>query len=211
MFVITADQRDSRHDHDRVDDVVARLLETTPDVFVLPPERTAGDEFQLVLDRAEQVVAVVLALHRTKHWSVGLGIGPIDHPLPASTRSASGEAYFAARRAVDGAKLRAGRFSLDPESPVGAFPSVSDVQALFDPLLQLRDSRTDLGWEVLDLLEQGLTQREAAERLEVSPQAVSLRVRAASARVDAPARDALARALTVVDRTLDPIDERTPR
>ena len=29
---------------------------------MLPPERTAGDEFQFVLDRADAVVSVVLAL-----------------------------------------------------------------------------------------------------------------------------------------------------
>ncbi|KZX22578.1 hypothetical protein [Rathayibacter tanaceti] len=89
------------------------------------------------------------------------------------------------------------------------------MQALIDPLLLLRDSRTDAGWQIIDLLESGLSQKDAAERLAVSPQAVSLRVRAASGRVDGPARDAIARLLTVVDRTLDPTpdptDERTSR
>lgn len=211
MFVITADQRDSRHDDDRVERAIDALLRSVGGGFVLPPERTAGDEFQFVLDRASDVVDVVLELHRSQHWSIGLGIGPVDRPLPSTTRAASGEAYFAARRAVEAAKGRPGRVSLDPDSPTGDFPDVKDVQALLDPLLQLRDSRTPAGWEIVDLLDQGLSQREAADRLSVSPQAVSLRVRAASARVDAPARDALARALTVVDRTLDPDDERTSR
>lgn len=210
MFVITADQRDSRHDSDRVEQTIAQLLTGEPHPFVLPPERTAGDEFQVVLDRADQVVALVLTLHRAAHWSIGLGIGSVDRPLPATTRAASGEAYFAARRAVDSAKQRPSRFSLDPDSPAGPFPAVADLQALIDPLLHLHDSRTEPGWEVVDLLEAGLTQREAAERLSITPQAVSLRARAASARIDAPARTAIARALTVVDRTLDP-DERISR
>ncbi|TDX74031.1 hypothetical protein EDF35_4064 [Rathayibacter sp. PhB151] len=214
MFVITADQRDSRHDDDRVEQAIAALLESEESSFVLPPERTAGDEFQFVLDRAEAVVSVVLALHRSGHWSIGLGIGAIERPLPRTTRAARGAAYFAARRAVEAAKGRATRFSLDPgspaadqpstDSPEDAFPSVRDAQALFDPLLHLRDSRTPAGWEIVDLLDAGLSQKEAAEQLSVSPQAVSLRVRAASARADRPARDALARLLTVVDRTLDP-------
>ncbi|MBF4463609.1 MULTISPECIES: helix-turn-helix domain-containing protein [unclassified Rathayibacter] len=211
MFVITADQRDSRHDDDRVETAIARLLETTLEGFVLPPERTAGDEFQLVLDRADAVVSVVLALHRSTHWSIGLGIGAVERPLPPTTRAARGEAYFAARRAVEAAKGRPSRFSLDPDSPVGAFPAAADIQALADPLLHLRDARTEAGWQIVDLLESGLSQKEAAEHLDVSPQAVSLRVRAASARVDAPARDALARLLSVLDSTLDPVDERTSR
>ena len=214
MFVITADQRDSRHDDDRVEQAITALLESEESSFVLPPERTAGDEFQFVLDRAEAVMSVVLALHRSGHWSIGLGIGAIERPLPRTTRAARGAAYFAARRAVEAAKGRATRFSLDPDasgsdpsghgSPDDAFPSVGDAQALFDPLLHLRDSRTPAGWEIVDLLDAGLSQKEAAERLAVTPQAVSLRVRTASARADGPARDALARLLTVVDRTLDP-------
>lgn len=214
MFVITADQRDSRHDDDRVDRVIAELLEAHESAFVLPPERTAGDEFQFVLADADSAVAVVLALHRSAHWSIGLGIGAIERPLPRTTRAARGAAHFAARRAVEAAKGRATRVSLDPEglgpedsaadSAVRAFPSVRDAQALLDPLLHLRDSRTPAGWEIVDLLDAGLSQKDAAERLGVSPQAVSLRVRAASARADGPARDALARLLTVVDRTLDP-------
>ncbi|QHC58308.1 DNA-binding protein [Rathayibacter sp. VKM Ac-2760] len=204
MFVITADQRDSRHDDDRVEQAITALVEAEEHAFVLPPERTAGDEFQFVLSRADAVVSVVLALHRTAHWSIGLGIGAIERPLPRTTRAARGEAYFAARRAVEAAKGRATRFALDPDSPAAAFPSVPDAQALFDPLLHLRDSRTPAGWEIVDLLDAGLTQKDAAEQLAVSPQAVSLRVRAASARADRPARDALTRLLTVVDRTLDP-------
>lgn len=211
MFVLTVDQRDSRHDEDRVDRALKRLIEDGDDRFVLPPERTAGDEFQLVLERAESVVPLILTLHRAAHWSIGLGIGPVERPLPESTRAARGEAYFAARRAVDAAKNRSSRVSLDPEAPSGAFPTIADAQALLDPLLHLRDSRTPAGWQVVDLLDQGHSQKEAAELLAVSPQAVSLRVRTASARADTPAADALARLLTVVDRTLDPTDERTQR
>ncbi|WKK71073.1 hypothetical protein Q0F99_15865 [Rathayibacter oskolensis] len=117
MFVITADQRDSRHDDDRVERAIAGLLAEHRDAFVLPPERTAGDEFQFVLDRAEAAVEVLLTLHRQAHWSIGLGIGRIEGPLPTSTRAARGEAYFAARRAVEAAKTRPSRLSLDPDSP----------------------------------------------------------------------------------------------
>jgi len=211
MFVITADQRDSRHDSDRVDDAIARLTADGPDDLVLPPERTAGDEFQCVLESASAVVPLVLALHRSGHWSIGLGIGSVERPLPRTIRAATGDAFFAARRAVESAKTRPARFALDPDARSGSFPSVPDAQALFDPLLHLRDARSDAGWEIIDLLAAGRSQKEAAAQLSVTPQAVSLRVRAASARVDGPASDALVRLLTVVDRTLDPTDGRTER
>jgi hypothetical protein len=211
MFVITADQRDSRHDADRVDDVISRLLAERADDLVLRPERTAGDEFQCVLDDAHAVVPLVLALHRSAHWSIGLGIGSVERPLPRTIRAATGQAFFAARRAVESAKGRPARFSLDPDAVRGSFPSIADAQGLFDPLLHLRDARSDAGWEIIDLLASGRTQKEAAAQLSVTPQAVSLRVRAASARVDEPAVDALVRLLTVVDRTLDPTDGRTER
>ncbi|KZX22577.1 hypothetical protein [Rathayibacter tanaceti] len=119
MFVITADQRDSRHDDDRVEHTIGHLVSEAGASFVLPPERTAGDEFQVVLDRAEAVVPLVLELHRAGHWSIGLGVGSVERPLPATTRAARGEAYFAARRAVEAAKGRPTRFSLDPDAPGG--------------------------------------------------------------------------------------------
>ncbi|WP_236720155.1 hypothetical protein [Rathayibacter sp. VKM Ac-2630] len=128
MFVITADQRDSRHDADRVDEVISRLLAERADDLVLRPERTAGDEFQCVLDDPHAVVPLVLELHRSAHWSIGLGIGSVERPLPRTIRAATGQAFFAARRAVESAKGRPARFSLDPDAVRGSFPSIADAR-----------------------------------------------------------------------------------
>jgi hypothetical protein len=38
---------------------------------------------------------------RERTWSVGIGVGPVEEPLPASTRSGRGIAFTRARRAVE--------------------------------------------------------------------------------------------------------------
>ena len=91
MYVITADQQASRTSADRVSallDDLGRWAST-----VRPFERTAGDEVQGLLDRAEAVTDVVRHLLRDGGWAVGVGIGPVRHPLPDSTRAGAGEAF----------------------------------------------------------------------------------------------------------------------
>ncbi|WP_455605090.1 hypothetical protein [Cellulosimicrobium funkei] len=109
MYVLTVDQRGSTGRPDRVPEVLARLDEMLAGRggVVVPFARTVGDEVQGVLDDPEAVVEVVLDLLRDGGWSVGLGVGPVDEPLPAVSREASGTAFVRAREAVEQAKSRA--------------------------------------------------------------------------------------------------------
>src|SRR6478609_1106493 len=109
MFVLTVDRRGSTGHRDRVPDVLARLEVLLVDRpgLVVPFDRTVGDELQGVLDDPATVVDVVLDLLRDGGWSVGVGAGTVDEPLPAVSREASGEAFVRAREAVDQAKSRA--------------------------------------------------------------------------------------------------------
>jgi predicted transcriptional regulator len=66
-------------------------------------------------------------------------------------------------------------------------------------LLLLRSRRTDEGWQLHDLLADGLSQVEAAERLGVTAQAVSQRARTAALRIEREARPALVRLLAEAD------------
>jgi hypothetical protein len=90
VFVLTIDQRHSR----RMGDLVPALLDelATSDTWttVRSFERTSGDEVQGVLDTPAAVVDLVLYLVRTDAWSVGIGAGAVDQPLPDSTRAGSG-------------------------------------------------------------------------------------------------------------------------
>ncbi len=194
MFALTADQVDSRHGRDRAGDALRIIAATAGDRLVLPADRTAGDEVQALTTDAATAIGIVLALLRTGQWSVGLGIGAVREPLPDVTRAVGGDAFVAARGAVERAKKQPTRFAAG-----GADGATGLVQPLVDLLLATRERRTVEGWELFDLLESGMTQAAAAQRLGVSPQAVSNRAQAAGIRLDAAARPALATLLHIVD------------
>jgi hypothetical protein len=172
-FVLTVDQRGSRRGPDRVPEVLSALNSTVP--TVLPFERTAGDEFQGVLAEPDQVVDVVLRLVRLGGWSVGVGAGPVQTPLPPSTRAGAGPAFLCARRAVDAAKQRPVRLAVRGVVPVEA----GDAQAVLTALAVLVDRRSDQAWEAIALVDGGRTQAEAATELGISRQAVGQRLAAA--------------------------------
>ena len=177
--VLTADQRGSRRGPDAVPALLERLAALRP-APLRAFERTAGDEVQGVLDDAGAVVAAVTALADDGRWSVGVGLGPVRTPLPASTRAGAGVAFEAARRAVEAAKrVREGvavRGGPDDGDPV---PAVVDAETALLLLVDLRRRRSAAGREVVRLVEEGLPAGRAAERLGVTPQAVSQRLAAA--------------------------------
>lgn len=185
MFVVTVDQVDSRAHEDLVAPTVRDVSTKHAASLLLPPERTAGDEFQVAADDAEVVLDIVLELTRTGSWSVGVGVGGVRHPLPASTREATGDAYYAARTAVDRAKKAPTRFALETVTDEGDTADLArDCEALIDLLLALRERRTDGGWEIADLLASGMSQKQAAEALGITASAASLRIRAAGIRLE---------------------------
>ena len=198
MFVITADQIDSRNDHDRAREMISRLVAQSPEAFGLPPDQTSGDEIQLLLTQAAPALDAVLALHRSGHWSVGLGVGTVRTPLPAATRQATGGAFIAARDAVLRAKKTEAHFALEVDR-VDA--SATGIEALVTMLLLLRQRRTPQGWEAGDLFDRGLPQTEIADKLDISTGAVSQRLKVAQYRVDQSARPALVRLLEQLDHS----------
>ena len=82
MFVITADQRGSRRGPDLVPAALTRLKSVRPKP-IRAFGRTAGDEIQGVAQDPLTVVDVVVTLMRGIDWRLGIGIGPVDEPLPA--------------------------------------------------------------------------------------------------------------------------------
>ena len=171
-FVLTVDQRDSRRTADRVADALPELNATVP--VVLPFERTAGDEFQGVLAEAADVVEVVLRLVRMGGWSIGVGAGPVQTPLPSSTRAGAGPAFLSARRAVDAAKQRPTRLAVRGAVP----PEAADAQAVLSALAVVVERRSEQAWEAIALVDSGRTQAEAAGELGISRQAVGQRLAA---------------------------------
>lgn len=188
-FVLTVDQRASRRTPDRVADVLTRLEGAVP--VVLAFERTAGDEFQGVLEQPDVVVAVVLDLLRDGAWSVGVGAGPVQLPLPSSTRAAAGPAFLAARRAVEAAKQRPARVAVRG----AAGDDAEDAQAVLGALAVVIERRSPQAWEAIALVEEGRTQAEAATELGISRQAVGQRLAAGLWELERELRPTAARLL----------------
>jgi hypothetical protein len=193
MYVLTADQRASRVNADAVPSALAVVTRRGAGGLALPPERTAGDELQVAVADPSAALSIVLELTRAGEWAVGVGVGAVESPLPQSVRAARGEAFINARDAVDRAKKTPTRLAVT--APAGG----EDAEALIRLLVELRDRRTPEGWEVYDLLADGLTQRDAAARLGVSEGAISLRAKAAALRVEEAAVPALERVLARLD------------
>jgi hypothetical protein len=188
-YVLTVDQRASRRTADRVADVLRDLNASVP--AVLGFERTAGDEFQGVLDAPDEVVDVVLRLVRLGGWSIGVGAGPVQTPLPASTRAGAGPAFLSARRAVDAAKQRPTRLAVRGAVPVDA----GDAQAVLSALAVVVERRSEQAWEAIALVDGGRTQAEAAGELGISRQAVGQRLAAGLWELERELRPTAARLL----------------
>jgi len=195
MFIITADQVDSRHLDDVAGPTMRLLNERYGHRLALPVDRNAGDEIQALVSDAGTAMGIITDLTRNGEWSVGCGVGGVRTPLPEHTREASGAGFVAARAAVERAKSAPLRFALS-----GEFPTEAPLaEALIELLLLIRSRRTPEGWELFDLIAGGLTQAAAAKALGISPQAASQRARAAGIRTEIAAIPALTAALARVD------------
>lgn len=171
VAVLTVDQRGSRHSADRLPEALAALAELPT---VLPFERTAGDEFQGVLEDAEAVPTAVELLLRDQAWNIGIGFGEVERPLPEHAREGRGAAYLNAREAVTRAKSSPRRLRV-----VGDRPAARALETTLWLWAAVLGRRTARGWEVADLAADGLAYDEIGRRLGISPSAVSQRAQAA--------------------------------
>lgn len=198
---MTVDQQASRTVGDRVDALLAMLadLEGRPGV-VRPFERTVGDEVQAVLDDAATAVDVSLRLVRFGGWSVGIGAGAVDEPLPVSVRAGAGDAFVRARAAVERAKSRLRPVPLAVEAGTGR--TGRDCEAVLTLLGSVIARRSAAGWAVIDALAEraGDRQEDVAAALGITQQAVSQRLRTAMWAEELAARPVAARLLTEGDR-----------
>jgi len=175
VAVLTIDQRGSTRAAaiDRVPATLAGLAGL--EIRMLRAfERTAGDEFQGVLDDPAALPVVAERLLREGGWSIGIGLGEVEQPLPESTRAGRGPAYQHARDAVTGAKSAPWRLRV-----AGDRPEVRALETTLWLWAAVLGRRTSRGWEVADLVDGGATYEEAAKRLGITQSAVSQRAQAA--------------------------------
>ncbi|MGL5826495.1 MAG: transposase [Nocardioides sp.] len=172
VAVLTVDQRDSRRGADRVPEVLSRITQI-PALRIF--ERTAGDEVQGVLDSPVAIRQTIEALLRDAQWNIGVGIGFVESPLPASARAGRGPAYLHAREAVTAAKTSPWNLRVAGDDSYGC-RQLETVLWLWASVLARRTQR---GWEVVDLADRGLGYADAGTRLGISQSAVSQRAQAA--------------------------------
>lgn len=154
--------------------------------------RTAGDEVQGLVETPEEAVTALRRFVREGGWRVGMGIGAVDLPVPDDVRAANGPAFIAARQAVAESRGAPQDFALvsDAIEPSQRH-AAQDARVVLDLVATVWRRRSDAGWQVADLVAEGLSQQEVAARLGVTPSAVSQRARAAAI-VEAAAGEALA-------------------
>lgn len=196
MYVLTVDQQSSRTQPDRVPE----LLRAVEDVStVLPFVRTVGDEAQGVLDSAPHVVRACIAIARAGQWSIGIGLGEVEHPLPDSSDQARGQAFIAARTAVEAAKNSWSPLCVETAAiSEDHVKDAQDAQTVLRLMFDLTARATDAQWQVIDALRNtpGASQTQIAEDLNISQQAVSKSLRAARA-------EGIIEAIDCAERLLD--------
>lgn len=176
VAVLTVDQRGStKHAAtDRVPDTLTGLADLDGVALLRPFERTVGDEFQGVLDDPASLATVLERLLREDAWNIGIGVGEVEAPLPASTRAGRGPAFVHARAAVTAAKSSLWHLRVE-----GDQPGVRRLETCLLLWAAVLDRRTDRGWEVADLVDTGARYDEVAKRLGITQSAVSQRAQAA--------------------------------
>ncbi|WP_068275355.1 hypothetical protein [Aldersonia kunmingensis] len=194
MFVLTVDQQRSRKEPDRVEDL---LNDLPPVPMVRGFERTAGDEVQGVTDSPAAVIELALDLTRRGHWSIGIGIGEVEEPLPASTRAGRGPAFEAARIAVERAKRAPAKVAVEGRDASAA----ADAEAALTLLALLVARRSEQGHAAVALMRTHANQSVAADTLGISNQAMSQRLSAAGWQAEGPGRSLAVKLLTEAGAT----------
>ncbi|ATG52204.1 MarR family transcriptional regulator [Brachybacterium vulturis] len=202
MFVLSLSGRPG---HGRsVGDPVPALLEALADLELpLAPERTAGPEALVLADRAEEALEALLRAAEVGSLAVGLGVGAVRRPLPASVREIAGPAVAAAEEAL----RTAGTTSQVPLAVRAADARHQDTAADVESVLRLVGwmirARSRGQWEAVRALrhEPGATQARLAERLGVTQQTVSRAVKTSGWREESAAHPLAVRLLSMIDLT----------
>lgn len=172
MIVLTIDQRRSRSSDDKVEALVKQANATVP--VVRPFQRTAGDEIQAVMDDASEAIRLAVMMAASGDWSVGIGFGQVETPLPAETRAGRGPAFEFARVAVERAKNTNAHLAVH-----GPTNEASRLEAELQLTAAVVSKRRSTAWEAGTLADEGMTQQQIAVRLGITQQAVSSRLSAA--------------------------------
>jgi DNA-binding transcriptional ArsR family regulator len=139
---------------------------------------TIGDEFQGLLNSAEKVPQILALIRSEIHpieQRVGIGIGGLDTTLEPTAIGMDGPCFHRARDAIERAKVAQTSIEVGTRD----FDDAFRIYALL--YSSIRSQWTARQRQVFDLSMMGITGKEVAERLGVSPSAVSQHLSAAGA------------------------------
>jgi hypothetical protein len=133
---------------------------------------TLGDEFQGLLTSAAVIPDLIWRLEQDlpqREFRLGIGVGTLDIPLQKSAINVDGPALHIARDAIEYAKKA--------RALGGVFRGFGDLDDILDGiaiLLWFQRSRwTQSQRNIVNLLRNGMSQTEAAEKLGIKKQVVS--------------------------------------
>ena len=202
MFVLSLSGRPG---HGRAGtDPVPALLEALADLD-LPraPERTAGPDALVLSGRAEDALQILLRAAEVGGLAVGLGVGAVTRPLPATVREIGGPEVDAAAAA-----LRAAAATSQVPLAVRAADArhegtAADAEAVLRLVGWMIRARSRGQWEAVRALrhDPGATQAQLAERLGVTQQTVSRAVKTSGWREESAAHPLAVRLLSMIDLT----------
>lgn len=202
MFVLSFSGRPG-HGRTTADPVPALLAALEGLDLARPAERTAGPHALALAERAETALAALLAGLEVGDLAVGLGIGAVQRPLPASVREVAGPAIAAAEAAL-AAALTTSQVPLAVRAADARHAgTAADVEAVLRLVGWMVRSRSRGQWEAVRLLreEPGATQARLAERLGVTQQTVSRAVKTSGWREESAAHPLAIRLLGMIDLT----------
>jgi len=138
---------------------------------------TVGDEFQGLLGSAERLVPILSALRTAAHpdeLRFGLGIGQLATPLQPDAIGMDGPCFHRARAAIERADARGTTVEVESGAPLAAFGVYAILYSA------LRAGWTERQRQVLDLALAGMSGKDIAAGLGISPSAVSQHLTAAN-------------------------------
>jgi len=175
--VVLLDQKGSRRSPDLVRAWLEDLSSDSCLHFLLPPERTAGDEMQALTDEPETLTQLALTALQSSWWWIGVGIGDVATPLPGTVREGRGEAFILARRALILAKKR----RAVGLRVLAQYGDAADFEATLRLLRVIYERRSPRAQLIAELDHAGLSTVEIGRKLGISQQAASKQVYASHA------------------------------
>lgn len=203
MFVLSFAPHRSRRGADPLPALVEALA---PFELRRPPERTLGSDAIALADRAEIAMDAVRAAAELGGWCVGIGVGPLDQPLPEETRAVVGGGARASAAALREARVTSQVPLSVRASDERHSSTAADAEGVLRLIGWMIATRNRGQWRAVHALRDHpeATQQELAEHLGITQQTVSRAIKTSGWREESAAVPLVVRLLSMIDLTSRP-------